>query len=261
MSGINHHEQELIPYLFQQGISLSMISILEKQRINYIDLQTMDRDDVEHLFKNEYGFTFAARKQFWNTIRTFRPSNKKSDVIYLNEEEKDEMPDIYEVIKVQPLNYAIISPFSSSSIPRISSTMSIDDADVSNTINVDNLQTTATSSRIDKSHQLKTSSNVTFRYPVELPLFSPKITEALENNTILNEWRAFIKELVNWILSRRSDLPNKSEYQAIGHSLFKVYPGIGRDGFRPWSHLCKCLTESLRKERYKRGLSRVRKVN
>jgi hypothetical protein len=29
----------------------------------------MDRDDVEHLFKNQYGFTFRDRKQFWNVLQ------------------------------------------------------------------------------------------------------------------------------------------------------------------------------------------------
>lgn len=33
------------------------------------DLQIMDRDDVEHLFKNQDGFTFRDRKQFWNTVQ------------------------------------------------------------------------------------------------------------------------------------------------------------------------------------------------
>ena len=29
----------------------------------------MDRDDVEHLFKDRDGFTFRDRKQFWNTLQ------------------------------------------------------------------------------------------------------------------------------------------------------------------------------------------------
>ena len=40
------------------------------QRITEEDLQTMDRDDVEHLFKNDYGFTFADRKRLWAAVQT-----------------------------------------------------------------------------------------------------------------------------------------------------------------------------------------------
>lgn len=29
----------------------------------------MDRDDIEHLFKNEHGFTFRDRKKFWNILQ------------------------------------------------------------------------------------------------------------------------------------------------------------------------------------------------
>lgn len=29
----------------------------------------MDRDDVEHLFRNQAGFTFYDRKRFWLTIQ------------------------------------------------------------------------------------------------------------------------------------------------------------------------------------------------
>lgn len=35
----------------------------------------MDRDDVEHLFKNSMGFTFRDRKQFWNAIQKIVSTN------------------------------------------------------------------------------------------------------------------------------------------------------------------------------------------
>ena len=35
----------------------------------------MDRDDVEHLFKNQDGFTFRDRKQFWSAIQKIVPTN------------------------------------------------------------------------------------------------------------------------------------------------------------------------------------------
>jgi hypothetical protein len=31
----------------------------------------MDRDDIEHLFKNEYGFSFRDRKRMWNAMQNF----------------------------------------------------------------------------------------------------------------------------------------------------------------------------------------------
>ena len=36
----------------------------------------MDRDDIEHLFKNEIGFTFRDRKQIWNAIQDLVIFNK-----------------------------------------------------------------------------------------------------------------------------------------------------------------------------------------
>ncbi len=42
-----------------------------EQRINDEDLQTIDRDDIEHLFKNDYGFKFRDRKRLWNAIQKF----------------------------------------------------------------------------------------------------------------------------------------------------------------------------------------------
>lgn len=43
--------------------------IIAEQRISDLDLKLIDRDDVDHLFKNEYGFTFGERKRFWNAIQ------------------------------------------------------------------------------------------------------------------------------------------------------------------------------------------------
>ena len=39
------------------------------QRINHDDLKEMNRDDVEHLFKSECGFTFRDRKLFWTVLQ------------------------------------------------------------------------------------------------------------------------------------------------------------------------------------------------
>jgi len=47
---------------------VNIFSYIE-QHINDEDLQTMNRDDVEHLFKNKYGFTFRDRKHFWNLVQ------------------------------------------------------------------------------------------------------------------------------------------------------------------------------------------------
>jgi hypothetical protein len=46
-----------------------MCNLNIEQRISDDDLQVIDRDDIEHLFKNEYGFTFRDRKQFWSVIQ------------------------------------------------------------------------------------------------------------------------------------------------------------------------------------------------
>lgn len=84
----NNNTQQFISYLLQYDISDRMITILESKRciillnfclsnlwieqhINDEDLLMMDRDDVEHLFKNEHGFTFRDRKQFWNILQKF----------------------------------------------------------------------------------------------------------------------------------------------------------------------------------------------
>ena len=47
------------------------VNFVIDQRINDDDLQTIDRDDIDHLFKNECGFTFRDRKNFWNAILKF----------------------------------------------------------------------------------------------------------------------------------------------------------------------------------------------
>ena len=46
-----------------------MKKLLLEQKITDEDLQIMDRDDIDHLFKNEHGFTFRDRKQFWHTLQ------------------------------------------------------------------------------------------------------------------------------------------------------------------------------------------------
>jgi len=61
-----------------------------EQRINDGDLLAIDRDDIEHLFKNEYGFTFGDRKRLWNTIQTFVCMNKidsNSNLFYFQQSE------------------------------------------------------------------------------------------------------------------------------------------------------------------------------
>lgn len=100
-----------------------------------------------------------------------------------------------------------------------------------------------------------------FQYPVELPILSSKVVKDIETNNLETEWKTLIKELVPWILSKKLIPLQKKEFQAIGQTLYRLYPGIGRDGFRPWSHLCRCLSESLRKERYKRGFQSILSKN
>jgi hypothetical protein len=77
-------------------------------------------------------------------------------------------------------------------------------------------------------------------------------------HTIESEWRTLINELCDWILTKKQTYLKKGEFQAIGQTLYKKYPVIAKDGFRPWSHLCKCLTQTVRKERIRRGLPYAR---
>jgi hypothetical protein len=95
-------------------------------------------------------------------------------------------------------------------------------------------------------------SDIEFVYPVELPVFSSKVLKAFETNNINSEWTALIDELANWTVSKKETAMSKSEYQSIGRTVYKYYPSVGRDGFRPWSSLCRCLTQKVRKLKYKR---------
>jgi hypothetical protein len=121
----------------------------------------------------------------------------------------------------------------------------------------DNIQTATTSlpvgDRFDPHPHCKSSSNIQFKFPIELPTFSSRIMRAFETNNIESEWTILINELAFWVFSEKQTPIMKREYQAIGQTMFKRYPSIARDGFRPWSHLCKCLTEKIRRLRRKRA--------
>ena len=95
--------------------------------------------------------------------------------------------------------------------------------------------------------QPTTVSNFQFTFPIELPVFSWRVTRAFETNNIDSEWSTLIDELAVWILSKKQTKLSKSEYQAVGRTVFKLYPNISKDGFRPWSRLCRCLTQRVRK--------------
>ena len=93
----------------------------------------------------------------------------------------------------------------------------------------------------------KTLSDIKYQYTYELPTFSPQVVHALETNNIQTQWAKFIYELALWVLSRRPVPKLKGEFQAIGQMIHKHYPCIGRDGFRPWSYMCRCLSQKLRR--------------
>ncbi|CAF1242858.1 unnamed protein product [Adineta steineri] len=247
-------DNQTLSYLLQHGVSLPMISILQGQYINDDDLQTMDRDDIEHLFKNEYGFTFGDRKRFWNAIKKFQSVNKKNDIIYVETQTHNETPDLYEIIDDEPTDYQLTQhyrPLSVSPLPsspkRLSSTTVYDHfddeietstvEDSSSENNDDNLRRATTSlpvyDQFAKQLRRRTNENFIFEYPVELPLFSSNVQKALEANNIQEEWSTLIKELAQWIGVKAKNPPKKCEYQAIGQTLFKLYPCTGRDGFRP----------------------------
>ncbi len=111
--------------------------------------------------------------------------------------------------------------------------------------------------QVPRHSQPKTSITFKFRYPVEFPIFSPEAMHAFGTNYTKNQWKTLIKEIVQWILAKEVYFLEKSEYQAIGKTLFELYPNIGRDGFQPWSYLCRCISMGLRRERYIRGLQRL----
>lgn len=87
-----------------------------------------------------------------------------------------------------------------------------------------------------------------FKYPVDLPTFSEPVMRALESNDVNDKWKDLIDELTDWVLSKKRTYIERRETQAIGHSLFNKYPAIGRSGFRPWSHFCRCLSTNVRQK-------------
>jgi hypothetical protein len=82
--------------------------------------------------------------------------------------------------------------------------------------------------------------------------------KALEIYAIESVWQTLIDELAQWILTKKQIGIQKGEFQAIGQTVYKLYPVIAKDGFRPWSYFCKCLTQTVRKERRRRGFTRTR---
>ncbi|CAF0734345.1 unnamed protein product [Rotaria sp. Silwood1] len=267
MSIIHHHQ--IISNLLRDGVSHAMIKILEEQRINDDDLQTIDRDDIEHLFKNDYGFTFRDRKRFWNAIQKVQQKNTNNNVIYI--ETEDESPDIYEVNNMESSNYHLREQYiplpSSSSIPSSVRIYNHSSTDVQNpTFGENSSSNTGDSLKkiavalpiydaFMEDSQPKTSANFEFKYPLELPRFSQKVMTALETDNIDSQWKTLINELVQWISSKKSSPLVRRECQLIGETLFKKYPCIGKNGYRPWSRLCRCITRGLRKERTRKDSS------
>ncbi|CAF1263073.1 unnamed protein product [Adineta ricciae] len=243
------YQSSIFSYLLHQSIPMSMINILENQRVTNKDLQIMDRDDVEHLFKNEYGFTFADRKRFWNTIQKLRSPNRKCQIICIGEKEDDDgIPDVYEAVNTKPPTYSVSIAPSASCKEDSDDEFNIAENSSSNLVDTPNTSITSLSTAASNN-----PTDYKFQYPVELPQFSAKVTKALEYNTIQDEWDTFMKELVCWILNKKKDFLIKAEYQAIGQTIYKCYPSIGKDGYRPWSYFCRILTDKLRKERRRRG--------
>ncbi|CAF1322298.1 unnamed protein product [Adineta ricciae] len=244
-----NYQSPIFSYLLHQSIPVSMISILENQCVTNKDLLAMDRDDVEHLFKNEYGFTFADRKRFWNTIQKLYSPNRKRQIVCIGEkEDNSRMPDIYEGVNIEPPNYPVSMSSCASFKEDSDDEFNITENSSGNCVDTPKISTTSLSTvASNKPTEYK------FQYPVELPQFSAKVTKALKDNTIQDEWDTFMKELVSWILNKKTDFLIKAEYQAIGQTIYKYYPSIGKDGYRPWSYFCKTLTDKLRKERRRRG--------
>ncbi|CAF3911764.1 unnamed protein product, partial [Rotaria sp. Silwood1] len=100
--------------------------------------------------------------------------------------------------------------------------------------------------------ELSLSSDYVFTYPSILPCFSAKIKEALTTNTIHRQWATFINELARWVMSIKPCLREQHEYQAIGQTLYEKYPCIGTTGPKPWSFLCRGLSQRIRTERWQR---------
>ena len=96
------------------------------------------------------------------------------------------------------------------------------------------------------------TSDYIFTYPSVLPNFSANITQALRTNTIHKQWAAFINELARWVMSIKPCLREQHEYRAIGQTLYEKYPSIGTAGPKPWSFLCRSLSQRIRTERWQR---------
>jgi len=100
--------------------------------------------------------------------------------------------------------------------------------------------------------ELSLSSDYVFTYPSILPSFSANITQALKTNTIHKQWAPFINELARWVMSIKPSLREQHEYRAIGQTLYEKYPNIGTAGPKPWSFLCRSLSQRIRTERWQR---------
>lgn len=53
-------------------------------------------------------------------------------------------------------------------------------------------------------------------------------------------------------MSIKPCLREQHEYQAIGQTLYEKYPSIGTTGPKPWSFLCRSLSQRIRTERWQR---------
>lgn len=96
------------------------------------------------------------------------------------------------------------------------------------------------------------SSDYVFTYPSILPSFSANISQALKTNTIHKQWAPFVNELARWVMSIKPCLREQHEYRAIGQTLYEKYPSIGTAGPKPWSFLCRSLSQRIRTERWQR---------
>lgn len=53
-------------------------------------------------------------------------------------------------------------------------------------------------------------------------------------------------------MSIKPCLREQHEYRAIGQTLYEKYPNIGTAGPKPWSFLCRSLSQRIRTERWQR---------
>lgn len=74
----------------------------------------------------------------------------------------------------------------------------------------------------------------------------------MKTNTIHKQWSPFINELARWVMSIKPCLREQHEYRAIGQTLYEKYPNIGTAGPKPWSFLCRSLSQRIRTERWQR---------